>query len=269
LVLAFLFFLTACQGSSEATPFPQSLDELEITFLNNAGFLIESGEDKILIDGLYKASMPGINIPDELLQQITAGESPFDDIDLVLVTHQHSDHFSAAITAEFLENNPDATLISSQAVVDELLTQSSSLEERSISLQLPEGGLAQLIPAEIELEVFQISHGVPGLLNLGYLIDLPGGRLFHSGDLAAGEISIAELQAYGLPEKELDIALLPYYMFLDEAWAAHLSEGINARYLVPMHYSADDLPEEIKDLYPDAILFDHSHQSWELPLVSK
>ena len=106
---------------------------------------------------------------------------------------------------------------------------------------------------------------MPGLLNLGFLIDLPGGRVFHSGDLSARDQPVSELQAFGLPEKELDVALLPDYLFLDEDWSAHINEGINARYLIPMHYSPDLPPEDITDFYPEAVIFHGSLESWELP----
>jgi L-ascorbate metabolism protein UlaG (beta-lactamase superfamily) len=266
LAILFSLLVGSCQESTAAEPHPDISVGLEITFLSNTGFLIESGDAKILIDALYMASWPGVNLPDNLVQQIIDGEPPFDDIDLVLVTHEHSDHFSAELTSGFLENNPDTILVSNQAVVDELFAENNSLEERSIAVQLSEDGSAQFNAADIDLEIFHISHGVPGLLNLGFLIDLPGGTVFHSGDMSADDVSVLDLQTYGLPEKRLDLALLPYYLFLDEAWGEHLSEGINARYLIPMHYSPDLPPEDIIDLYPEAVIFHGSLESWELPL---
>lgn len=240
--------------------------ELKVTFINNAGFLIDSEGHKILIDALYEGSQPGSpSLPPEVLRKVGSGESPFDEIDLLLITHEHSDHFSAKMVLEFLENNPETFLVSNQNVGEEILTQNGDLQERVIPIQVAENEIKRIVVNNIGLEILNISHGVPGLLNLGFVIDLPGGRLFHSGDMSADDdVSLADWLRYDLPQMQLDLALLPFYMFQNSDYHAHIRDGIKARYLIPMHYPYDNPPQGIDNQFPDAIIFSNSMEMWEL-----
>ncbi len=256
---------------SSETPIPSPIPTdsasfalVKVTFINNAGFLIDSDGRKILIDALYEGSPLGSSLPSEVLRQVVGGEPPFDEIDLLLITHEHSDHFSAEIVLEFLENNTETLVVSNQIVVEEILTHNNDLQQRVIPIQLTENETKRIMVANIELEILNISHGVPDLLNLGFVIDLPGGRLFHSGDMSAADVSLADLLAYELPQKQLDIAFLPFYMFQNGDYHAHIRDGIKARNLIPMHYPYDDPPQGIDNYFPDAIIFSNSMEMWEL-----
>ena len=59
-----------------------------ITNIINAGFMISSGYTNVLIDAII--DMPISDLVDQALE---AAQSPFDEIDLVMVTHVHGDHF--------------------------------------------------------------------------------------------------------------------------------------------------------------------------------
>jgi hypothetical protein len=80
--------------TSDSALLPQ---EVEITYSNNAGFLITDADHKILIDAHYKGNACTPSMPTRILKQIVAGESPFDGIDLILVTHNHTSHFDAEL----------------------------------------------------------------------------------------------------------------------------------------------------------------------------
>ena len=82
-----------------------------VTYIDNSSFLISSGPNKILFDPHYL-------MPSELKELIMAGSDPFTELDLLLITHEHSDHFDAELAQLLLQDNPELILVSTQSVVD-------------------------------------------------------------------------------------------------------------------------------------------------------
>ena len=81
-----LFISSAAFGQSESV----------IRYLANEGVMVTHGESKILIDPLYQNSYDTYQlVPDEVRDAIFAGDSPYDSVDAVFVSHHHGDHFSA------------------------------------------------------------------------------------------------------------------------------------------------------------------------------
>jgi len=76
---------------------------LRVTLVANAGVLLEYGGVTLLLDGIYGPhGHPFSNLTDEVWQGMLHGKPPFERIDYLLFTHQHPDHFSPEMTAEFL-----------------------------------------------------------------------------------------------------------------------------------------------------------------------
>jgi len=117
----------------------------------------------------------------------------------------------------------------------------------------------------ISLETIPISHGIPEYLNLGFILDLPGGKVFHSGDLAVNDHNLADLQSMGLPSKNLDLALLPVFIFEEEVYRAQIQEVVGARYVIPMHHSYREHPEGVDSDFPQSFVFTDTLECWELP----
>lgn len=79
---------------------------VSIILVANAGVLVTYNGIKFLIDGLFHDRERGFsNIPEQELHNILAGKDEFKDIDYILFTHYHPDHFSAEYTMEYLKNN--------------------------------------------------------------------------------------------------------------------------------------------------------------------
>ena len=75
----------------EATP-----DGLEITYIANEGVLIAAGDGQVLIDGLHRPYYPMYAVlPPAQRDLIETARPPFDEIDVILVSHVHRDHFHA------------------------------------------------------------------------------------------------------------------------------------------------------------------------------
>lgn len=236
---------------------------VEVTYIGNAGFMVAIGDKKILIDALFEE--PGI--PREVTEALLAAQPPFDDVDLILATHSHFDHFDAEKVRSHLENNSEAVFVSARDAAS-AVDQIADVGERIIPIQLQQrtGERAQLVVNGIGLECIYLSHG-GGILNLGFVVTTEGRRIFHTGDMDPASVSVSDLQRYGLPDRQIDVAFVAHFMLIEEQQHAHVTEGIQATYIVPMHYQFTMPPPDydlMESYFPEAIVFHESMESWVL-----
>ena len=247
-------------------------DGARVTFINNAGFLISVGDKKILIDALYDTNNPNIDPPQEVLQRAVNGEPPFDQIDLVIATHSHADHFSADLVRDHLRNNELAVFVSSPDAVRQIKRMGDEFDERLISVDLEPGESSHLSVNGIELDCLYITHGIPSFLNIGVVITVDDYTFFHSGDMVTDSmieedvVSLADLQGYGLPQKEIDLAFLPIQIFLIDEDVILIEEGVQARYVSPMHYHYLFPPTSVEENFSNVVVFKDTLENWVVPL---
>lgn len=252
------------QPSPTVVPSPTP-NPTTVTYIDNSCFIISSGSHKILFDPHYL-------MPKDLQELILTGQEPYTDIDLVLITHDHSDHFDPELTLQLLLDNPTAELISTQSVVDQVnsLAQGDPTVVNRLSAYEPEDG-QQISDKKngIPFEVLNLPHNYP-VTNLGFLIDLGGLTVFNTGDI----VEIAALDNYDLHSELIELALIPYFYLAEEQfWDASgnnpLIEAITPQLIIPSHYSIprgdlllhrDDLLARI----PDAVLFDEPLQTRQI-----
>jgi len=84
----------------------------KLTLIGNEGFLVETGEARILIDAFYGA-IPG------LASAAALGADGIGQADLILVTHDHWDHFSAHEVAD-VANRTGARVAGPAAAINAL-----------------------------------------------------------------------------------------------------------------------------------------------------
>jgi len=157
--------------------------------------------------------------------------------DIILVSHEHSDHCSPADVKKI--SGPKTVVIASPPV-------SAKLPEARIirpGEKISVGDVTiEAVPA-YNLTKFR-SPGVPfhpkKSEHNGYIVTLGGERLYHAGDTD----HIPEMADF-----KCDVALLPvsgvYVMTADEAAAA--AAAIKPRVAVPMHYGDKDVAGTLAD----------------------
>jgi L-ascorbate metabolism protein UlaG (beta-lactamase superfamily) len=122
---------------------PGRREPLQLTFIANEGVLVSSGEQKVLIDALFDKPNPEYRAPyPEVLDGIMKGEPPYDGVDLLLITHNHPDHFDAPLAARYLDMVPDPILLAPADAVAELRKASANwgkIKSRVISLDMKVG----------------------------------------------------------------------------------------------------------------------------------
>lgn len=223
---------------------------IDITYVGNEGFLIVSGDKKILVDALYGEGIPGyVVIPAEVREKMEKALPPFQDVDLILATHSHADHFNAQAVANHLENNTRALFISTDQAVAKLEKLSSwgKIRERVRKLNPNEGKRIQLEWDEIDLEAFSLHHGreIP-VQNLGFLILLENKKLLHVGDTSANQ---KDFEIYDLVQEQIDIAFIPFWYLTDPDTKTIVPNAIHPNRIVVMHVP----PPEAKDEYVDGL----------------
>jgi L-ascorbate metabolism protein UlaG (beta-lactamase superfamily) len=255
-------------------PWPTSeafFDGARVTFVNNAGFLITVGDKKILIDALYDTNNPRIDPPKEVLQRAVNAEPPFDQIDLVIVTHSCGDHFSADLVRDHLRNNEMAVFVSPPNVVRQIERLGGDFAERLIPVDLEPGESSHLSINGIELDCLYITHGDASTLNIGVVITVDDYTFFHSGGMSIDSmmedaVSLADLQGYGLHQKEIDLAIFPIYVFSVAEGVTLIENGIQARYVSPMHYPYQYPPTSVEGDFSNAVVFKDTLENWVVPL---
>jgi L-ascorbate metabolism protein UlaG (beta-lactamase superfamily) len=243
-------------------------DGVRVTYVGNSGFLITVGDKKVLIDALFEGFKGNYALPQAVQDLLVNARPPFDDVDLILATHDHADHFSTSTVRQHMQNDPAASFVSTAQAASQL----TAFGNRVVSLAATQGKPDQVTVNGIQVEALYLSHGaVPSgeteIINFGYIVTVNGIKLFHTGDIDASLLTVAGLQAYGLPEKQLDLAFIPHFILSSRQSRSLVEEGIKSQYIFPSHYKYTPQPNPslIKSYYPGAVLFDSEMQSWVMP----
>jgi L-ascorbate metabolism protein UlaG (beta-lactamase superfamily) len=230
-----------------------------ITFIQNTGFLISAGGKKVLTDALFEHCSYAPCSP-SIMTRLEHAEPPFDDVDLVLVTHHHYDHFDPLVAGRHMENNPQAVFVSTPETVEELRADFSgfdSIADRVVAVPLDRHEMTQIEANGIVLDLMDLPHTDP---NLGFLFDLGGCRLFHMGD---GEGTLADVEPYQLPAREIDVVFAMHYQMIEHPNIT--LEGVQARHIVPTHFppgNNEGFIDLMAPLFPQMVPLYESMESW-------
>jgi len=222
-----------------------ALPGLQITALGNEGFLVETGSSTVIVDGLYSGLEGYVAPTEEQRGRRERAEPPFDEIDLVLATHHHPDHFDARVVGEFLNANRHAVFLSTPMAVDLLRGEREefrNIPERVRAVYPAEGESEHLEIGDIQVEILNLHHGRKRSLpveNVGFVVEMNGVSFLHIGDTLA---TADELAALKLSDRGIDIAFVPYWHLLDSKSAGNYLEVIGATTVVAMHLPAADAP---------------------------
>jgi L-ascorbate metabolism protein UlaG (beta-lactamase superfamily) len=227
-ILFFFFILTSmtvsAQSGFESDVFKSAGGDLHITFIGHASLLFQFDGMNIYVD------------PDG--RRADFGKLP--KADLVLVTHEHGDHF-------------DPQAIEALRRTDTSVFTSPGCQPAPANVTLLKNGdRARFRNVAIEaVPAYNIAHkranGQPfhprGIGN-GYILTFPGLRVYVAGDTE----DIPEMSAL----KDIAIAFLPMnvpYTMTPEM-AARAAKAFKPRILYPYHYSGTD-PRQLVELLKD------------------
>jgi L-ascorbate metabolism protein UlaG (beta-lactamase superfamily) len=248
--------ITVCV-SAILTVAKTSESPIEVTYIANEGILIATHDKKVLIDALFDNPNPNYAAPSkDMLEGMQSGRAPFDNVDLVLVTHNHPDHFSPSFAARFIKNNPNALLMAAADAVDALKESVKDWEyvqDRVFSFELKPGETAEKSVNGISVRLFRTLHSgdLESPQNLMYLIKMNGRTIFHEGD-SDGKLST--FKNFGFDKEKIDLALVHFWFPLNPE-----GERIILEVLKPGHVGLIHLPKRLEPDAPSKIDMIKSH----------
>jgi len=148
----------------------------------------------------------------------TTAQNTLQDLDAILITHEHADHLHVESVQAILKNNPNATLFTNHGV-------GAILKKDSIPYRLLEDGQKDTIK-NMQIEGHGQKHAdiypsFPSVINTSYLID---SRFFYPGD------------ALYNPERPVEILALPVagpWLKLSEA--IDYAKALQPKLCFPVH----------------------------------
>ena len=260
LVLAVLMIPVTAQEQSA------NEKQLEITYIANAGFLIEYNSKKVLIDALH--SWPNFqSTPDEVFNNLLNNKPPFDNIDLILVTHEHSDHFNPKIVKYVMSKQKKAVFIAPHNAVELLKIVKLSGQDKILESQIREvnikfGDVIELSENGIDLKILGLDEG-DGMLNLGFLININGKKLYHQSDIGQ-DLNVDYFKSAHLEKENVNVMFVDSRFRSNPVWQNIIKQYIKPKNIIAMHIqpaSFDSVSKEIKERYPDVIIFEKPMQS--------
>jgi L-ascorbate metabolism protein UlaG (beta-lactamase superfamily) len=225
--------------------------QCSVTYVVNDGFLLETRNSKILIDALFGGIKGNwCDQPDDSVSNLMLnGVTPFDFIDVLLVTHYHSDHFNGPMVINFLGNNQKSVLIC-PSQVNEVLKKNlgySDVADRIHYLKSDSQYDTLITFNKINIRALRFNHGSfietdsatgkkydlhSNVENFGYIIDTDGFSFFHSGDCSFSDKS--HFETYHLGDRDFDMVFLDR-TFLRKEGQDIMNSQIHAKNLVFMH----------------------------------
>lgn len=205
-------------------------ENTKVTYIANEGFLIEAANKKILVDGLFdRIDGDWCDSPsDSVVELMEKAEAPFDNIDLILITHQHRDHFNKDVVAKHLLNNPKAKIICPKQVEKALSENANyaSFKTNIIAITPQMFADSTVSVSDIDIRILRLEHSHymiedtatremlskhRNVENLGFVFIVNGTKLFHCGD--TNPLNEKEYATFALVEDEIDIAFIERLFF--------------------------------------------------------
>lgn len=211
----------------------------QITYIANEGFLISVDGIKILIDALFK-SKNYTSPSDSLAYKIINNIAPVDNINYLLVTHSHPDHFDGKMIKEFLSKNTKTKFISTSEACS-MLADLGFESPRLISQSLEFGETKEIKDGQISVTAFRLDHGSREIDNLAYIIKINDYTIMHVGDafILQNEEYINKIN---WDNYKIDF-LFVGYMDVNPFVLELLDKTIKPKVIIMMHIHEEDIPD--------------------------
>jgi len=208
-----------------------------ITYIANEGVLLEIGEKKVVIDGMFR-QQAGYQRPSHAMRNdMENALGRFADVDLVLATHYHADHFDARVVRWHLAANPKAHFVAVRQVTDALAKEQGydQVAPRVIEVTPDFGQRKEMRVSDITLSVIRMRHG--NTMNAAFLLNLEGVKILHLGD---SDGTVANFDALNLEKEGVAFALIPYWYALDDEGRRVIREHIAPKQVIFFHIPEDN-----------------------------
>ncbi|OLS33762.1 MBL fold metallo-hydrolase [Bacillus sp. MRMR6] len=217
----------------------------EVTYIANAGVLLKLHDKKILIDAFSKKVGPLFMCTSTAIREdMIQGVPPFDGIDLLLITHEHEDHFDEESVGRFIQRNHQTVVISNSMVIPRIKNYvQNDMYSRLIELNTKLHHSESICVNGIAIEAISLIHDgkeYEDIRNLAYLIR-HGKTILHLGDAAPVKENYISLK---FKQQGIDL-LIANFPYINRYWGRKIiMDKIKPKKLAIVH-----LPEQEKDIY--------------------
>ena len=214
-----------------------------VTYLGNEGLMVQRGAHKILFDPFFHNDFGFYQkVPDAIKQALMNNEAPYDDVNVLIISHAHGDHFAADEVLTYLQRYPKRTLVAPQQAIDQLnaLRGADSVQNQLVPVALAFGQAPW--SGEIDglyLDAVRIPHaGWPGrkdVQNLVFRVRLAAdATVMHMGDADPNVEHYLPFTGHWQAVRT-DTAFPPYWFFRSLQGRDILNEYINADTHIGVH----------------------------------
>ena len=134
----------------------------EVTYISNEGFLVEVDGKKVLIDALFdRIAGDWCDSPtDSITDLMKNSKCPFENIDIVAITHHHVDHFDKNIVVQHMLKNQRAIVICPNQVNAILATHPNyqKIKNRIISITPEPLADSNFVASNVSIKVLRLEH---------------------------------------------------------------------------------------------------------------
>lgn len=194
------------------------LPMVNVRFLGHSFFRISFKGCNVLTDPYIKNESPN---PDFMrLEKTAAKEKDFKNVDIVLLSNEHFDHFEKELVEKTVSEN--------NAVV---VGHESLLRQLNLSRRFTQPlGIGQSLALRKIKVTGMPAHHPPSFYPMGYLLEGDGKKIYHAGDTEL-------LDEFEI--KNPDLALLPIggYQTMDCVDAVRAVKAMKPTYAIPTHYN--------------------------------
>lgn len=217
---------------------------MKYTFLGQAGLLIESGDVKVIVDPYLSDSVYKVNPKSYRRQPID--KSYFDtEPDLLLITHNHLDHYDPESAPVFLAKEKPITVLGPTSVWSEARRQGGNHNyvEFNAGTEWTEKGLRFTAVKAIHSDPYAIGFVIEELCS--------GERAYITGDTLYSRALLDSLPS------GLDVIFLPINGAgnnMNATDAARLARESGAKVAVPIHFGMLDELDASAFKHPNAVI---------------
>lgn len=185
-------------------------NEIQLAWLGQAGFLIKFNDKFIIIDpylsDFLSKKYKGEIFPHIRLIKIPIKPDKIKNLDYYLSTHAHSDHMDPETLNLLSNNNPNCKVIVPAAEIKEAINRgakSSQIIPINDGMKIELDQALNIIGVTASHESIKVNEKGESHF-LGYILDMGGVKIYHSGDCIPYEGLYEKLSNY-----KIDLALLP------------------------------------------------------------
>lgn len=237
-----------------------SQQKVKVTYIANDGVMIEYQGKKVVIDAINRASnLSGWVTPSNAAYMaVENGVAPYDDIDIIMITHNHGDHYNVSAVANYLSDHPNTKLV----VPNSIKPNFSAFSSQIVNFSLPKFERINLEINDITLDVLHIEHfdqfgnDFSQVESYAYVVHFNDKRFLHAGDI---DYIDSDLEVFNLLDDNITVAFIPTFGDLVSTTNRDaLMDNVDPENIVCLHFLTGSMAttlNQVNAIYPNAEVF--------------